>query len=396
MKKLISFLLVISWLFSCNVAPEVVEGSVDIEETEDGYSVYKVQNKVTELPPARKAKNVILMIGDGMGISQITAGMYANGNRLNLENFPIVGLHKSHASDNLITDSAAGATAFACGVKTYNGAIGVNPDTVAVKTILEEAEEIGLATGLISTSSITHATPASFIAHQKQRKMMHAIAVDFMKTEIDFFLGGGKKYFDNRTEDDRNLVEELRKNNYTVSSFFDNDLEDLKIPKDKNFAYFTANEEPIPVLQGRDYLPAASKIAVNFLDERNDKGFFLMIEGAQIDWGGHANNSEYIVSEMLDFDRTIGEVLKFAEQDGETLVIVTADHETGGYAINYGSTMDSLSTSFTSDYHTASMIPVFAFGPSSELFSGIYNNTQIYYKMKQAFGMVNATASDSK
>jgi len=396
MKKLILFLLVTSWLFSCNVAPEVAEDSLELEETENGYSVYQVKNKVTELPPARKAKNVILMIGDGMGISQITAGMYSNGNRLNLENFPIVGLHKSHASDNLITDSAAGATAFACGIKTYNGAIGVNPDTVAVKTILEEAEEIGLATGLISTSSITHATPASFIAHQKQRKMFHAIAADFLKTEIDFFLGGGKKYFDNRTEDDRNLVEELRRNNYTVSSFFEKDLEELKIPKDKNFAYFTANEEPIPVLQGRDYLPAASRIGVNFLDEKNDKGFFLMIEGSQIDWGGHANNSEYIISEMLDFDRTIGEVLKFAEQDGETLVIVTADHETGGYAINYGSTMDSLSTSFTSDYHTAAMIPVFAFGPSSELFSGIYNNTQIYYKMKQAFGMVNATASDSK
>ncbi|MEL6924954.1 MAG: alkaline phosphatase, partial [Bacteroidota bacterium] len=357
-----------------------------------GYPVYELKSGRLNMETLPKAKNVILMIGDGMGISQITAGLYANGNKLNLENFPVVGLHKSHASDNLVTDSAAGATAFASGVKTYNGAIGVDPDTMAVKSILEEAEANGLATGLVSTSSVVHATPASFIAHQRLRKMYHAIAADFLKTEIDLFIGGGKKWFDGRTQDDRNLVRELKTKGYTVSSYMEKELVDLKIPNDKNFAYFTSNEEPIPVLQGRDYLPAASGIAVNFLKQRSDNGFFLMIEGAQIDWGGHANNSEYIISEMLDFDRAIGEVLKFAEADGETLVIVTADHETGGYSINYGSTMDSLKTSFTTDYHTASMIPVFAYGPSAELFSGIYNNTQIYYKMKKALGLEGIAA----
>jgi alkaline phosphatase len=123
---------------------------------------------------------------------------------------------------------------------------------------------------------------------------------------------------------------------------------------------------------------------VNQLSERDtlDRGFFLMIEGSQIDWGGHANDSEYIISEMLEFDRAIGEVLDFAQRDGETLVIVTADHETGGYAINNGSSMGNIQGAFTSDYHTADLIPVFAYGPGAERFGGIYENTAIFDKMK--------------
>jgi len=175
-----------------------------------------------------KAKNVILMIGDGMGVSQITAGMIKNNNRLNLEKFPIVGLHKSHSSDNLITDSAAGATAFSAGVKTYNGAIGVDPKKKPVKTILEECEEKGMATGLVSTSTIVHATPASFISHQPSRKMYEEIAADFLKTEVDLFIGGGKKYFDRRETDERNLYEELEKKDYYVSDYFKENMSDIK------------------------------------------------------------------------------------------------------------------------------------------------------------------------
>ncbi|MFT4972070.1 MAG: alkaline phosphatase [Saprospiraceae bacterium] len=331
-------------------------------------------------------KNIILMIGDGMGLTQISAGMYRNGNQLNLEKFPVIGLHKSYASNDLITDSAAGATAFACGVKTYNGAIGVNPDTVAVKTILEEAEEHGLKTGMVATSTIVHATPASFIAHQKQRKMYEEIAADFLKTDIDFFLGGGKKFFDRR-DDGRNLYDELRAKDYIISDYFAEDLEDFKIDYSKKIGYLTSDQDPLPAAQGRDYLIPASEMAINYLDKvAVDTGFFLMIEGSQIDWGGHANNSDYIITEMIEFDNAIGKVLEFAEKDGETLVIITADHETGGYAINPGSTMDSIVPGFTSTYHTATMIPVFAYGPGSELFGGIYENTAIYHKMKAAFG----------
>lgn len=156
-------------------------------------------------------KNVILIIGDGMGLSQITAAMYRNGNTLNLEQFPIVGLQKSYAANNLITDSAAGATAFSAGVKTYNGAIGLDADSTPVTTILEEADRMGFATGMVVTSTIVHATPASFIAHAKSRNYYEEIAADFLDTEIDLFIGGGKKYFDRRESDDRNLYQEDRK-----------------------------------------------------------------------------------------------------------------------------------------------------------------------------------------
>lgn len=334
---------------------------------------------------AKPPKNVILMIGDGMGLSQVTAALYSNNNELNLEQFNIIGLQKTYSSDNLITDSAAGASAMACGVKTYNGAIGVNRDTVSVPNILEEAESYGLATGVITTSTIVHATPAGFLAHQPERKMYEEIAIDITRSGADLLIGGGKRYFDNRTIDSRNLYEELADNHYLVSDYFQTDFKDLEYREDKNLVFFAANDDPLPFSQGRDYLVPACRMAPLFLENRSNKGFFLMVEGAQIDWGGHANDLDYIVQETLDFDRAIGEVLRFAKENGETLVIVTGDHETGGMSINLGSRMNDLKASFTTDYHTGILIPVYAFGPGAELFGGIYENTEIYRKMRQAF-----------
>ena len=333
-------------------------------------------------------KNIILMIGDGMGITQISAGMYSNDNYLNLERFPTIGLHKSYSGDNLVTDSAAGATAFSSGVKTYNGAIGVDMDSMPTTTILEMAEAAGMPTGLVATASIVHATPASFYAHAKSRSSYEEIAADLMNTDIDLFIGGGAKYFERRESDSLNLSSELRARGRSVSSFVDTDFKDLKVDRAKTLAYYTADSEPLPFSQGRNYLVKASELAVDFLHDRDtsDLGFFLMIEGSQIDWGGHSNDSEYIIAEMLEFDRAIGRVLDFAQRNGETLVIVTADHETGGYAINNGSSLGDIKGAFTSDYHTADLIPVFAFGPGAEQFSGIYENTAIFDKMKLLYG----------
>jgi len=331
-------------------------------------------------------KNIVLMIGDGMGITQITAGMYLNGNQLNLEQFKYIGLHKSYSSDNQVTDSAAGATAFSIGQKTYNGAIGVDKKGRPVHTILEEAENGGWASGLVVTSSITHATPASFFAHQKKREMTEEIATDLLNVDIDFFVGGGKKNFDRR-KDGQNLIEALRQKGYAISTFLDQDFKDVIIDPTKKFGYFAADEEPLSNAQGRDYLVAACRSAMEFLSKKSDKGFFLMIESAQIEWGGYANDSKYVTSEMIEFDQAIGAVLDFAKLDGETLIIVTADHETGGYAINATSTMDTIVEAFTTDKHTASLIPVFAWGPGEELFGGIYQNTSIYDKMRMALGL---------
>ena len=343
-------------------------------------------NTAKESPAqARTAKNVIFLIGDGMGLAQITAGMYLNNNKTVLENFPVVGLHKSHAYKDLITDSAAGATAFACGVKTVNGAIGVDHLGTPKETILEEAERRGLSTGLVATSTIVHATPAAFIAHVPNRRLYEEIALDFMQTEVDLMIGGGKAFF-TRRDDGRDLYEDLRSRNYYVSDFFEESIEDMEVPENTNLAYFTADKDPLPHSQGRDYLIPASKLTLEFLSNRSPKGFFAMIEGSQIDWGGHANNADYVLDELKEYEKVIKLCLDFAKKNGETLVLVTADHETGGLAINPESTMRELKTAFTTGGHTATMIPVFAYGPGAENFGGVYENTAIYNKLRKVFG----------
>lgn len=334
----------------------------------------------------KRPHNIILLIGDGMGLGQISAGLYANFNQLNLERCTVTGLHKSYAANDLITDSAAGATAFACGVKTYNGAIGVDAAGKPAKTILEEAGQRGLATGLIATSSITHATPASFIAHVAKREEEEAIATFFVDSGVDLFIGGGKKFFDRRESDERDLLQQLRKKGYVISHYAEKDLKQITPDPEHPFGYLSADNSPLTAESGRDYLEPAARMAPSFLAKRSNKGFFLMIEGSQIDWGGHAKDAQYIVNEMLDFDKAIGAALDFAKSDGHTLVIVTADHETGGFSINPGSKMGSITGAFTTDQHTGTLIPVFAYGPGAELFGGVYENTAIYHKMRRALG----------
>jgi alkaline phosphatase len=341
-----------------------------------------------------RPKNIILMIGDGMGLAQVSSIYYQNKGVSNFLAFPYVGMHINYPVEDstVITDSAAGATAFACGVKTYNAAIGVDKDSMPVETILETAEKRGLATGLVATCNIQHATPASFISHVKSRSSYEDISLDFLKTEFDIAIGGGKKYFDNRKNDNRNLLTELEQKGYFVTDWTKTEVGDLKKTK-QNLLYLTANDQPLTAESGRDYLPKASKFACYFLNNRSEKGFFMMIEGSQIDWGGHAGNTNYILNEMNDFDKSIGEVLDFAKKEGNTLVIVTADHETGGFALTKGTNWGKIVGGFGdtmpvngSRYHTCSFIPVFAYGPGAESFTGIYQNNDIYTKMKNLLG----------
>ncbi len=320
-----------------------------------------------------------------MGLPQITGAMYMNDNKTVFEEFLNIGFHKTHASDNLITDSAAGATAFASGVKTYNGAVGVNARKEPVPTLLEMAEEKNMATGLVASSSITHATPGSFIGHVESRVDKDGIALGFIDTEIDIFIGGGMDNFARRKADNRDLVAELKAKGYQISNFFDDgDIGKLNIRSGQNIGYFTANGEPLPVSEGRDYLVPASKKAINFLENRSENGFFLMIEGSQIDWGGHANDANYVITELHEFEKVVAAALAFAERDKNTLVIVTADHETGGFAVQPGSKLNDIQVAFTTKSHTALMIPIFAAGPGAEAFRGIYENTAIFDKIKAA------------
>jgi alkaline phosphatase len=164
-------------------------------------------------------------------------------------------------------------------------------------------------------------------------------------------------------------------------------MQKLDFTAASKFGFFTADDSPLPVYQGRKYLEGATQNGLNYLDARSKEGFVLMVEGSQIDWGGHTNNQNYVVEEMLDFDRTIGAVLDWAEADGETLVIVTSDHETGGFSILIQSQMDKLVTAFTTGQHTGDMMPVFAYGPGADAFIGIYENTELFFKMKTALGL---------
>ncbi len=325
-------------------------------------------------------KNVILMIGDGMGAAQIYAGMIANKKPLHLERARHIGFHKNQSADKFITDSAAGATAFAIGKKAKNGAIGVDALDRPSVSILELSEQHGLSTGLVATSSITDATPGSFISHQPKRSMNEEIAADFLKTDIEVFIGGGRQYF-NQRKDGQNLLDSLKKRQYQVV----HSTEEIKQVTSGKLAAFTADKNPLRLSEGRgDQLSVSARKAIELL-QPNKKGFFLMVEGSQIDWGGHANDTEYLINEMLDFDKVIGEVLDFAEKDGNTLVIITADHETGGLAINGGdSKTGEVNAAYTTKGHTGIMIPVFAFGPGAEAFSGFYENTEIFHKIKSA------------
>lgn len=327
---------------------------------------------------AKKPKNIIFLIGDGMGVSHVFAGLTANKGHLFLENFKHVGFSKTQSADSYITDSAAGGTALSTGHKTNNGAIGFDAQNKPVKTILEEAEEKGLATGLVSTSSITHATPASFISHQAGRSMYEEIAADFLKTDIDVFIGGGIDHFSKR-KDGRNLMEELKTKGYKVET----DLKEIEKVNNGKLAGLTAPVHNGRIAERGNMLPIATKTAIDILDN-NKKGFFLMVEGSQIDWGGHASSTVYVVEDMLDFDKVIGQTLDFAEKNGETLIIVTADHETGGMALTDGNIENGVvKAAFPTSDHTAVMVPVFAYGPGAEEFTGIMENTDIFFKMKK-------------
>ena len=325
--------------------------------------------------------NVIMLIGDGMGLSQISAGMYANNNQTVLEDFSIIGLSKTHAINSLVTDSAASGTAMACGEKTYNGVLGISSRNQKLESVLEICEDNGYNTGLIANSSIVHATPASFYANIDSRKKYEEIALQLSESNVDYFIGGGKKYF-NKREDNRNLIKEMDKVD-VVKNFNAYKKSDVD-----RIGFFTYNDEPPSIIDGRAPLLAKYLTAtLDKLDNRKEP-FFLMVEGSQIDWGGHANDIEYITSEFIEFNSAIEVALNFAKNNSNTLVIVTADHETGGLAITMGKTKGyEIVAGFNTGGHSATMVPVFSYGKFSELFGGIYDNTQIFHKMIEALGV---------
>lgn len=327
-------------------------------------------------------KNIILLIGDGMGLAHIQTAYEQNGHYLHMLTLPVSGLQMTASSSDRITDSGASGTAMATGVKTYNGAIAVDTNKLPIPTILELAEAEGMLTGLIATSSVTHATPASFAAHRESRVDHEGIALDISSSGVDYIGAGGYKYFISRG-DGQNLIDTMKKIGYMVlAPDMSLTAEFIKTP----LAHFYADEHMPSMPERGSILTEAMQEAFLCLGGQ-DQGFFLMVEGSQIDWAAHKNSAGGVVTELLDFDAAVDAALSFARQDSNTLVIVTADHETGGMTLNEGLISAELKPRFSTLHHTAVMVPVFAYGPGAELFTGVYENTGIFERMAAALSL---------
>jgi len=333
-----------------------------------------------------KPKNIILIIGDGMGLAHIALAEYLHKPPSALAQMEVVGLQKTYSSDNLETDSGAAGTAMSCGVKTFNSGIGEDADSTSVSSIMDIAHQHGLKTGFVVTCSVVHATPAVFYAHVDSRGSYEEIARQLVNADIDVFVGGGERYFYDRASDKTNLLKVLEAKNYKVirNSDIYGQLHLDKINTAERIACFTAMDDPPRVTNGRNWLPNIAVDVMTALEQRSEKGYFMMIEGSQIDWAAHANDSEWLAYEMQDMYDMLDGVLKKVVADENTLLIVTADHECGYVSIK-GKKYPRVE--FGSKVHSSQMVPVFATGPGAEEFLGIYENTEIFQKMKMLLGL---------
>ena len=347
--------------------------------------LFSCGNKKEETPEPPKALNVIYFIGDGTALPQVYAGMLATRQDLVFPKFPYIGVVDTHSSSNDITDSAAGGTALASDHKTKNAMVGMNPDSIPVKTLLEVFHEQGKETGLVVTSYITHATPACFYAKVPHRRQYEDIALQMAEADnINLAIGGGMKHF-NQRKDSVNLVERME--NELGWKVYDT-LANIDVTCKKYAVLADDNHMPKAAERG-DFLPRAVKTALRTLDGA-ENGFFLMVEGSQIDFACHANDSAWMVDELVDFSYAIQVALDYAEEHGNTLVVVTADHETGGLTMpDKQGKYTNVSFCYSTGSHTCLPVMVYAYGPGAEQFTGWMQNTAIKGKILNACGLEN-------
>lgn len=341
---------------------------------EHPYAVEKLQ-----APNGKKVKNVILMIGDGMSLMHVYTAWAANRGKLWLENAQATGLSKTWAVKKLVTDSGSGGTSLATGVKTVYHAVGVDPEGKTLTSLVDVAKELGKDAGMAVTCRLWDATPCDFCCHNIDRDKEEELVGDYPTSGVDFVFGGGAQKFTNR-KDGRDIFKELQKKGYHVSRTLDDFF-----AYDKNSRIFAVpydKDTPLPDERG-DLLAHASMKGISLMNQ-NKNGFFMMIEGSQLDDYGHFNQLDLLMKETLDFDQTVGEVMKWAAKDGETLVVVTADHETGGLTLVNGNKDEGrVECCFSTKDHSGAMVPVYAFGPGAENFTGIFENTDVFKKIKK-------------
>lgn len=343
-------------------------------------------------PKGTSLRNIVICIGDGMGVNQVALarrrGAGTDG-RLWMERMPCTGLVRTHNIEGRITDSAASITAILCGVKTQNGTIGQSPDGVAWMSVARRLQEEGYRLGAVATSTITHATPAGTVAHVPSRGAQTDIAVQMFEAKMDVLLGGGWKYWLPESEaggvrtDNRNLLVEAKWNGYRI----------VKTREQME----TVSAGPVLGLFQEDALttlapePALAEMTCTALrilttGPESSAPFLLLVEGSQIDWACHHNNEGVCVRQTLLFDMAVKEVLDFAAADRQTLVLVTADHETGGLSLNEDDD-GRIRVKWSTGGHSAADVPLYAFGPGAERFYGVLDNTEIAVRIARLLGI---------
>lgn len=359
-----------------------------------------------------KVTNVIYYIGDGMGIGSITALLDVTDTcGFELGN-PVVGLSETYSYNNYSTDSAAGGTALATGTKTNNATLGMGPDGEDLETILELAESLGMKTGIVDNLNVIEATPAAFYACVEKRGEKYKIAEQMTVCGVDVVIAGGIKYFNERP-DSVDLVAKLKDSGYDIYT----DWESIARTESEKFIGFVPKELlhrrnttgaeasgdergaaceaalmaaddglvdlTDATIRPEEYLEKAVSKALGTLSKSADKGYFLMIESGIIDGYNHNNDAPGLLAEMNEFDRTLTLLVKYVAAHPNTLLVVTADHDTGGTAITYGNRQtDEPQLIFATHSHTGNMVPVFAWGAGRENFTGIMNNSDIALKIK--------------
>lgn len=308
-----------------------------------------------------RARNVILMIGDGMGSEHVWAAWMANHGKLNITGLPVTGFIVTTSASHAVTDSAAGGTAIACGCKTKNGQLGITADGESVDSLAVQMRRAGKATGLVVTKAVTDATPAAFYAHVKSRKDTPAIAEALVRAGFDVVVGGGS------------------------AAFSAGQLQTLE--EKSRLLELAAAGDCEPASKRGDWLPTRVEKALSVLEKDQD-GFFLMVEGSKIDMSSHVNDMEETVRETLDFDQAVGVVLRWMKKHPDTLLVVTADHQTGGLTLHGGDKdKGEVKGRFSTFSHSGVSVPVYAAGAGAGAFVGVQDNTGLAPKIRQAAGL---------
>lgn len=358
----------------------------------------------------KQPKNVIYLIGDGMGFGAVTSLLLSMEEETGFEKAPVIGLSETCSANNYVTDSPAGGTALATGTRTCNGFLGVGPDSVQLESLLKKAQKMGKKTGIVVNTTLTEATPGAFYAGVTSRKESYKIAEQFTESGVDVAIGAGLSAFINRP-DSIDMTEVLINKGYDVYLDWKSvlgtesqkfvgilDMGDVHRRNKKSTTTASAAEDQEVCLAARlaateenadttrfseptEYLHKACTKALNVLEIEAKNGFFLMIESAIIDGYGHNNDSEGMIEEMQEFDKTLQTLIAYVNEHPNTLLVVTADHETGGTGVAYKSHEvnhpEGLHLNFSTKGHTGTVVPVFAYGAGAEKFRGIFQNREL-------------------